>query len=148
MQLAAKQKYVTSDNYLPEEAAPQTAATNFTSVDCGLDQGQAEGPPLMPGAGLLAINGNTNLSGCIVGKDNASVSTIYSVNMPSSAGYKYQILVYGQGPAGIGSGYFYLYFTDQTNDTYELKLYSSDPAWHYVQYNSAEAGIVQVTWES
>lgn len=140
-------KYVSSDNYIPEEVAPSNAASNFTSVDCGLDQGQAEGPPLMPGAGLLAINGNTNLSSCIVGKDGASVTQIYVVNLPRFSYYQYQVNVYGQGPSGTGSGYFDLYFTDQTGDTYKLKLFRSELAWHYVQYNSDAPGIVQVNWD-
>ncbi|MQW89540.1 hypothetical protein [Sinorhizobium saheli] len=140
-------KYVSSDNYVPEGEIPQNAATNFTSPDCGSYQGTASGPPLMAGQGLLAINGNTDLSSCIVGKDGANVSSIYLVNMPRFSFYQYQVNVYGQGPSGAGSWYFYLYFTDQTGDTYKLKLFRSEPAWHYVQFNSDAPGIVQVTWD-
>jgi hypothetical protein len=55
--------------------------------------------------------------------------------------------VYGQGPSGIGSGWFELIFTDQTNSDYSVKLYSSSPGWHYVEYNSDSPGITQLSWK-
>ena len=60
----------------------------------------------------------------------------------------YTIRVHGRGPGGFGSGTGYLHFTDKTNDTYDLKLWSSITRWHYVGYNSSDATIVKIAWNS
>ncbi len=57
------------------------------------------------------------------------------------------VWVYGRGPSGFGSGWLELTFTDQTGSDYSLKLYSSTPAWHYVDYNSDSPGITTMRWE-
>ncbi len=60
----------------------------------------------------------------------------------------YIIRVHGRGPGGFGSGTGYLHFTDKTNDTYNLSLWSSITRWHYVGYNSKDATIVKIAWNS
>ncbi len=70
------------------------------------------------------------------------VADIIDYTMP------YIIRVHGRGPGGFGSGTGYLHFTDKTNDTYDLKLWSSITRWHYVGYNSKDATIVKIAWNS
>ena len=130
----------------PRVAAPLAAGSNFSSSDCGSVNGSASGPALQPGVGYLAINGNTDLSSCVVGNAGGRVYQVYlSLNPPPSI-YKYLIHVEAQGPAGAGSGSIWLVFTDQTGDTYRLRIYSSTKAWQTVSYNSSQPGLVKLAW--
>jgi hypothetical protein len=147
--------YISSDK-VPEDAEPLElpslekimqlgTATNWTSSDCGKLNGVASGPPLQPDGGLLAINGNTDLSSCIVGKSGARVYNI-SVQRLARGIYSYRILVDAQGPAGIGSGSLYLKFMDESRDDYDLRISSSTRKLHFVRYNSEMPALVSVNW--
>ncbi|MES1975915.1 MAG: hypothetical protein V4472_25940 [Pseudomonadota bacterium] len=128
---------------------PTTTGADFTSTTCGMEEGSALGTtPLLPEGGWLAINGSADLSSCVVGPHGASVTSAYVTNRPppSYEGFAYGIWVYGQGPSGFGSGWLELTFTDQAGSHYSLKLYSSTPAWHYVNYNSDSPGITEMAW--
>jgi hypothetical protein len=90
-----------------------------------------------------ALNGSAP-SNCMVGNDGA---TVYGITLTNSPGiYDYVITVDGKGPSGIGSGYFHLAFTDETNDTYYLKIFSSKRESHTVRYNSSKPNIVKIWW--
>lgn len=134
--------------YVPVDQPTSTGA-NFSSSDCGNQSGSAQGTaPLMPEGGWLAINGGTDLSQCVVGPSDASISQVYvSIHAPLPTKYEYCIWVYGQGPSGFDSGRFELIFTDQSNSSYSLTLFSSTPAWHFVEYNSDSPGITQISWK-
>ena len=131
---------------------PTTTGADFTSTSCGGEYGSASGTtPLLPESGWLAINGSTDLSSCVVGPHGACVTSVYVTNQPPpayAADFAYGIWVYGQGPSGFGSGWVELTFTDQTASHYSLKLYSSTPAWHYVDYNSDSPGITEMEWRA
>ncbi len=89
------------------------------------------------------INGGP-VSNCIVGNNGA---TVYGIWLTNTTGiYKYQICVDGKGPKGAGTGYLHLAFTDQSGDTYYLKLFSSDREQHTVDYNSSKPDIVTIWW--
>jgi hypothetical protein len=121
------------------------ANVEFTSTDCGNQSGttKAEGEPLAPGD-TVAVNGSTDLSKCIVGNKGACV---YSINLINQAGFfNYVLNVVAQGPAGIGSGWLNLYFTDQSGDKYSLGIYSSTKQQHTVAYNSGAPDIVSIEW--
>jgi hypothetical protein len=130
---------------------PSVTGADFTSTTCGNDNGGAAvgTTPLLPEAGWLAINGSTDLSGCVVGPHGASVTSAYVTNQPplTYERFAFGVWVYGQGPSGFGSGSLELTFTDQTGSDYSVKLYSSTPAWHYVDYNSTSPGIISMRWE-
>jgi len=134
----------------PPTDQPTTTGADFTSDNCGAPNGgEATGTtPLLPEAGWLAINGSVDLSGCVIGPHGASVTSAYVTNRPpwQYESFAYGVWVYGQGPAGIGSGSLELTFTDQTGSDYSVGLYSSTPAWHYVDYNSDSPGIVSMRW--
>ena len=65
-----------------------------------------------------------------------------------SPAYDYFIMVTGAGPKGLLNGEGHLHFTDKTNDTYNLDIWSSIYREHYVQYNSKSPEIVQISWDS
>ena len=92
----------------------------------------------------VSLNGNTDLSTCLVGNDKACV---YSITLTGSPGiYDYVVNVDAQGPSGFGSGSIYLAFTDASGDTYKLSIYSSSRSVHTVRYNSEEPAIKAISW--
>ncbi len=122
--------------------------TDFTGA-CG--EGSTRGNPMVVSSakGLqpneqASVNGNTDLSSCLVGNGHAC---IYSITMTGSPGiYDYVLNVDAQGPSGFGSGSIYLAFTDESGDTYYLYIYSSTRSVHTVRYNSSKPAIVKIYW--
>lgn len=116
---------------------------NFTSSDCGKNNGTATSTTGLAPGQQVAINGNTDLSSCIVGPHNGAVYGITLV--PDSGFYNYQINVLAQGPTGAFNS-MYLHFTDESGDTYKLWIYSSRKQNHTVAYDSDKPNIVKITW--
>jgi hypothetical protein len=98
---------------------------------------------------LVSVNGNTDLSKIITGSDKAKIDWIKLEKASGIKGklYSHSVKVYGRGPKGILAGNFYLYFTDQSGDTYELKLWSSSPGEHEVSFTSNAPYINKITWK-
>lgn len=93
----------------------------------------------------VQLNGNTDLSTCVVGNDN---SKIYGIRLRGATGpiYDYEVEVDGEGPHGAFTGSLYTAFKDQTGDIYHLKLTSSNRETHTVSYNSDKPAIVEFKW--
>jgi hypothetical protein len=90
-----------------------------------------------------SVNGGP-VENCVIANDGAK---IFGIELTKTTGiYTYQIAVDGQGPSGIGSGYIHLAFTDESGDTYYLKIYSSTREKHIVDYNSSKPNIVKIWW--
>lgn len=139
--------YITSESereVLSPGPLPLSTGANWTSSDCGKTTGQATGPALLPGTGLLAINGNTDLSGCVVGNYGACVYQVYTSQ--SSTAFGYEIWVQAQGPSGVGSGSIWLTFVDQSGDPYGLRIFDSTKKWHFVRYSSKKPGLTSMNW--
>jgi hypothetical protein len=120
-----------------------TGVCEFTAT-CG-PNGNATAPPpgLKPGQ-QVAMNGSTDLCGCMQGNDGACV---YSITLEPGAGvYAYVLLVDAQGPKGIGSGSLNLVFVDMTGDHYNLAITSSTRETHTLRYNSSNPDIVEIAW--
>lgn len=121
------------------------ASVPFSNTDCGKTAGTTTplGGALNPGD-QVEINGSVDLSTCIVGNSEARV---FSITLQKQAGFfSYVLDVVAQGPSGVFSGWLYLYFTDQTGDTYSLGIFSSTKQQHTVAYNSDQPGIVKIEW--
>lgn len=104
-----------------------------TAVDGGLFPNQQ-----------LELNGNTDLSSCVLFNDGGKV---YGIWLSTNSGfYNYAINVDAEGPHGPFSGSGYLFFTDATGDTYQLSIYSGTRANHFVRYNSDKPQILKVRW--
>ncbi len=89
------------------------------------------------------VNGSP-VSNCVIGNDEAKV---YNILLTKTTGiYTYQVSVDAQGPKGAFSGYLHLAFTDESGDTYYLKIYSSSREQHTVNYNSDKPNIVKIWW--
>jgi hypothetical protein len=104
---------------------------------------EAEG---MPVNSIVTINGEEDLSG-IVQFDHGG--RVYGIRLKGSPGfYDYVVEVDAKGPHGIGTGSGHLKFTDASNDTYELSIYSSTRSDHTVRYNSDKPNIKLIKWSS
>lgn len=120
-------------------------AVNFNG-SCGESVGKTPNSATSTGMQTYqsaTVNGGP-VSNCVIGNNGA---VVYNIWVTQTTGiYKYQICVDGQGPKGAGTGYFHLAFTDETGDTYYLKLFSSDREQHTVDYNSSSPNIVTIWW--
>lgn len=132
---------------MTEELLEQIAAyptADFTAK-CGENSFAISDRGLAP-LQVMAINGSTDLEGCVQGNDGARV---YSVTLMASPGiYDYVLQVDGQGPKGVFGGSWYLAFTDKSGDTYKLSLYSSTRSVHTVRYNSKLPSIMKFEWNN
>lgn len=122
--------------------------TDFTGK-CG--EGKDRGKPMciVSEKGLQAneeasYEGNTNLSTAIKGNDGGCVHGITLTGSPDI--YDYVVNVDAQGPSGFGSGGMHLAFTDESNDTYYLYIYSSHRSVHTVRFNSKQPAIKKIWW--
>ncbi|AWT36399.1 hypothetical protein GCM10008956_14970 [Deinococcus arenae] len=121
---------------------------NFTGY-CGESSTKGQPNAVTSARGMqpneaAAIDGNTDLSTCMVANGGAKV---YGITLTGSPGiYDYVVNVDAQGPSGFGSGSMYLAFTDQSGDTYYLSIYSSSRSVHTVRYNSQQPAIVKMWW--
>lgn len=92
----------------------------------------------------VSVNGNTDLSTCLISNDGGCV---YSITLTGSPGiYDYVLNIDAQGPSGIFSGSFYLAFTDESGDTYYIFIYSSTRSVHTLRYNSEKPAIKAIYW--
>jgi hypothetical protein len=118
---------------------------------CG--EGQVRGVPMVVTSaeglqvnGQVNINGNKDLSTCMIGNNGACV---YGISLTKGDGtriYDYVLNVDAKGPEGFGSGSMYLAFTDDSGDTYHLSIYSSTRSMHKLRYNSERPVIKKIFW--
>lgn len=93
---------------------------------------------------VVTVNGNVDLSTCIVANGNAKV---YGITLTGSPGYyDYVVNIDAQGPSGFGSGSMYLAFTDESGDTYYISIYSSTRSTHTLRYDSNAPAIKTIYW--
>ena len=91
------------------------------------------------------------LSEIITFKHGGYISSFYTGNnieTKSNPFCDYKIVVSGRGPKGLLNGEGHLHFTDKTNDTYNLGIWSSMHYDHLLQYNSSSPEIVKISWDS
>lgn len=124
--------------------------TNFTG-DCGEGTSKDHPKCMESNKGLqcneeVAYDNNTNLSTSIRANDGGCV---YGITLTGSPGvYDYVLNVDAQGPSGFGSGGMHLAFTDESDDTYYLYVYSSSRSVHTVRYNSKMPAIKKIWWSN
>jgi hypothetical protein len=97
----------------------------------------------MPVNSIVSINGTTDLQNIVQFERSGRV---YEIRLKYSPGYyDYVVEVDAQGPRG-GTGSGHLKFTDASNDTYNLSIYSSTRSVHTVRYNSKKPNITLINW--
>lgn len=125
-----------------DDATLLTSNPNFSSSNCGQDIGSATGGPMYPGTAQAAINGNTNLSQCILGPHGAFLNWI-SIESYDGVVYKNKIRVNGRGPSGFGQRVG-LTFTMESGEQVTLSLASTTVEDHTVKCRTS--GLVLIAW--
>ncbi|MGI5127390.1 CAP domain-containing protein [Pseudonocardia sp. CA-107938] len=133
------------------EDPPIRLGTGFTSTDWGTTLGSAVGLTTTwdseGGAWWVDPDGKHgfDFEKRIVGDHGACVYG-FALRRVKGGIYRYAVVVDGRGPKGFGSGWFTLWFTDETGDTYKLGLWDSSRKSHQVEFNSDKPSIVKVSW--
>ncbi len=123
------------------DGSPAIPIGNFTSENCGSYAGTATGN--MPIDSQMAINDNTDLSNCIVGPHGAYVAWI---QYKSRGGVRHgEVILYGAGPSGTGSGRLDLVFLSAAGEEHTLSLFSSKPKEHTDRFRDT-SDIISVSW--
>ena len=132
-------------SFAPSAVHAQAVYQNFTCEKPG-ENSEATSATGLQLHETVTINGNANLSTCIKSNDNGCV---YGITLNGNSGvYDYELVVDAEGPHGLGSGNMYLEFTDESGDTYKLKVFSSTRATHTVRYNSKKPAIKKIKWSN
>jgi predicted phosphodiesterase len=115
------------------------------SGTCGQNSSAVSVAGLHPGESVI-LNGNSDLSSCMVANNNAAV---FGIRLEKISGtYDYQLRVDAQGPKGASSGNMYLYFTDASGDRYLLKIFVHKRKTHTLNYNSKAPAIMMIEWNN
>jgi hypothetical protein len=97
----------------------------------------------MPANCKVSINSTTELQDIVKFERGGRV---YGIRLKYSPGvYDYVLEVDAKGPRG-GTDSGHLQFTDVSNDTYNLSIYSSSRSDHTVRYNSKRPNIRKIRW--
>ncbi|HEY1411723.1 MAG TPA: DUF4474 domain-containing protein, partial [Rhodopila sp.] len=130
--------------YIRYEVTPGAQQGHFTGR-CGENSQAASAAGLQPGQSVV-LNGDQDLSRCMVANNNAAV---FGIALSQTSGpYSYQVTVDAQGPEGLFSGSMYLYFTDQSGDRYLLTVFKHARDTHTVGYNSSTPAIMKIEWSN
>jgi hypothetical protein len=122
-------------------AGPEIPVKDFASSNCGQYAGTATGD--LPIDCLMSINGSVDLSNCVVGPSGAYVQ---SIQYKSRGGIRHgEIIVYGAGPSGTGSGRLHLVFESSAGEEHTLSLFSSSPGEHTDRFEDT-SDLVSVSW--
>ncbi|AGJ59495.1 hypothetical protein F750_7071 (plasmid) [Streptomyces sp. PAMC 26508] len=117
---------------------------DFTGT-CGENQGATSATGLKVNQ-KVRVNGEADLSSCVVGNNEACVYGI-QLSRISHPLYSYSISVDAQGPRNA-FGSFYLAFKDQTGDVYHLRVFDSRRNTHSVMFNSSNAPLTEFKWSN
>jgi hypothetical protein len=105
----------------------------------GEANGSLTGGLLVPGGGPLTVNGYPSLGDVIPG--------ITSITLVGSNGPTYTCTLQVVGACPPGKYDNKMEFTDQSGDTYTLRIYSDTVETHTVNYNSSQPNISSITWD-
>lgn len=119
--------------------------TSFSGSGVGTNSGSLSGGILAVNGGPIIING-TPITSSGQGSLIPNIANISISQTGSGSSYGYRIDVVGSCPSGSYDIKFD--FTDQTGDTYVLRIYSDSSHTHSVYYNSKSPAIVTVTWDA
>ena len=113
--------------------------TPFNATGAGTDNGSLTGGVLGVGAGEIQVTGYSSISDVI--------PSINSITVVADSGPTYTTTIKVVGACPSGSYDNLLEFTDQSGDTYTLRIYSDTVKTHTVSYNSSEPNVTGITWD-
>lgn len=112
---------------------------SFNSGDQGKDQGTLAGGLLVPNMGPVIVNGQVMPEDFIPG--------ITSIALTGDSGPIYTCTIVVDGACPEDKTDNKLEFTDESGDTYVLRIYSETKKEHTVHYNSSAPNITKITWD-
>lgn len=111
---------------------------SFTSVGGYGNKGSLENGLLVPGQAII-VDGKVGINGVIPGIDN--------IWLTHETGILYDFTVHVQGACPKGKWDNCIEFTDQSGDTYTLRIFDSSSKEHTVNYHSSAGAITRITWD-
>ncbi len=91
------------------------------------------------------VNGSTDLRNVIKGNSGACVYGIW-LTRSIIPGVFYTLHIDGQGPAGVGSGWMYIYIEDEGGFKEYKGFFVRDRQTLTIDYNGTKAGIKRISW--
>ncbi|HEX9984100.1 MAG TPA: hypothetical protein VGF69_12610 [Thermoanaerobaculia bacterium] len=131
----------TTQTFSPKSTAMPMAGTNqpFTANNAGSNNGSLTNGLLAVGGGEILVQGGLPIS--------AVIPSIQSITLVVDSGPVYTATLNVVGACPSGSFDNAMQFTDQSGDTYSLRVYSSTVQTHTVSYNSSGPNITTITWD-
>ncbi len=126
-------------NELNMKSTANESNQSFTILGKGKLKGQLENGKLIANGQTIIVDGKAFEPGLIPG-----INRIW-LTCESGIFYDYTIHVNGACPKGKWDNK--LQFTDESGDTYVLRIFSSDQKDHYVNYHSPAGNLVKISWD-
>lgn len=121
------------------EVAANDTNQSFTVLGKGHNKGQLENGKLVANGQTIIVDGKAFEPGIIPG--------INRIWLTSKSGIFYDYTIYVNGACPKGKWDNKLQFTDESGDTYVLRIYATDEKDHYVNYHSTAGKIVKISWD-
>ncbi|HWR55723.1 MAG TPA: hypothetical protein VN462_04420 [Negativicutes bacterium] len=112
---------------------------SFTVLGKGSTKGRLENGKLVPNGQTLIVDNEAFQPGVIPGIDR--------IWLTSGPGVFYDYTIHVQGACLPKAWDNKLEFTDESGDTYILRIYSSSAKEHSVNYHSSAGKIIKITWD-
>jgi hypothetical protein len=111
---------------------------SFSSVGGHTNKGSLENGLLVPGQAII-VDGKVGINGVIPGIEN--------IWLTRETGILYDFTLHVQGACPKGKWDNCMEFTDQSPDTYTLRIFSTSSKEHTVEYHSSAGAITRITWD-
>jgi hypothetical protein len=134
-----------TDNENVVNQSKATANRDFTSQRCGQITGIAFGVAV-PGGPRATINGSDQWQNCVCGGSSSAALYAWWVEQ-GGVFYQNRIVIDARGPSGAFNNIRFI-FTDETGDTYTLRVWDTSRKQHYVDYNSSAPPIISIAWDA
>lgn len=112
---------------------------SFTVFGEGSQKGRLENGRLVGNSQTIIVDEKAFQPGTIPG--------INRIWLESSPGVLYDFTIKVEGACPAGKTNNKLIFTDESGDSYTLRIYSTTMKEHYVNYHSNKGDIVKITWD-
>lgn len=119
--------------------AANDSNVSFTVTNKGQNKGMLENGKLVPNGQTLIVDGKAF--------DSSIIPGINRIWLTCDSGIFYDFTIHVNGACPKSKFNILLKFTDESNDTYSLRIYSASCKDHYVNYHSSAGNIKKITWD-
>lgn len=125
-------------NTIALKAVLEQENKSFSSVGGYTNKGSLENGLLVPGQAII-VDGKVGINGVIPGIEN--------IWLTHETGILYDFTLHVQGACPKGKWDNRMEFTDQSPDTYTLRIFDTSSKEHTVNYHSSAGAITRITWD-